>query len=168
MIVVPNACPPGFETHHYARRFRMERSPADVWAWLEDPATFVDGQVWPYRVEFVSIDENPPGFFEGGLSVHHGPFLHLPGQLTEIRDGVYRDLRYGYASYVISPRLIRPTRLQFTLEPVGEGHATEVLLELDSYVRRGLARLWTGAQRLFWRRFPGFMRSGIERRSAGR
>ena len=37
-----------------------------VWAWLNDPATLVEGQLWPYRVEFVD-----GGFEPGVLNVHH-------------------------------------------------------------------------------------------------
>ncbi|MDJ0850048.1 MAG: hypothetical protein QNK04_16885 [Myxococcota bacterium] len=156
--LVPQAAPSGFEPHAFEKDFSVGAPRERAWGWLEDPATFVEGQVWPYRVEFVSVDGNPPGFHVGGLSIHHGPFLHLPGVLTEIREGEYRDLQYFYGSYAISPRLVRPTRLRFWLsEESAPGGATHVRLRLDSFVRRGLGGLWTAGQRVFWSRFPRWM-----------
>ena len=80
--------------------------------------------------------------------------------LTEIREGEYRDLHYFYGSYVLSPRLERPTRLQFWIaeEPGPPRAATRVRLRVDSFVRSGrMARLWTRGQRFFWSRFPSWM-----------
>ncbi len=158
---VPQAAPPGFVTSRYESSFRIGAARDRVWSWLEDPATFVDGQVFPYRVEFVSPDPaTPPGFHVGGLNIHHGPFLHLPGTLTEIREGEYRDLQYFYGSYVLSPRLVRPTRLEFWVE--GEPDTTRVTLSLTSFVRRGFAPVWARGQRWFWARFPRFMARALE------
>ena len=64
----------------------------------------------------------------------------------------YRDLKYFYGSYAISPRLVRPTRLRFWTEQPG-GH-TLVTLQVDSLVRRRFVRAWDMSQRLFWGRFP--------------
>ena len=158
---VPNAAPPGFAVHVYEREFSVAAAGDRVWAWLESPATFVDGQIWPFRVEFVSADPaQEPGFHVGGLNVHHGPLMSLAGQLTEIRAGEYRDLQYFYGSYVLSLRLIRPTRLEFWLEPEGES-GTRVRLRVTSFVRQGIAGLWTRAQRLFWARFPRWMARSV-------
>ena len=155
---VPQAAPVGFELHAYEKEFTVAVARERAWGWLEDPATFVEGQVWPYRVEFVTPDRNPPGFHVGGLNIHHGPFLHLPGTLTEIREGEYRDLRYFYGSYVFSPRLLRPTRLQFWLrDDEGRPAATRMKLRLDSYTRPAFGRLWTAGQRVFWSRFPRWL-----------
>ncbi len=154
----PQAPAPGFEEHAFEKSFVVSAPRERCWAWLENPATFTEGQVWPYRVEFVSCDSRPPGFHEGGLNIHHGPFLHLPAVLGEIREGEYRDLLYFYGSYVISPRLLRPTRLRFWVsDEAPPGGGTEVRLRLDSYVRRGFAGIWTAGQRVFWSRFPRWM-----------
>jgi hypothetical protein len=129
-------------------------------AWLNDPATFTEGQVWPYRVEFVD-----GGFEPGVLNVHHGPLILFAGAIGEVRspedgDGVgFRDLRYFYGSYAISPRLARPTRLRFRAEEL-DG-ATLVTVRLDSFVRGGFVGPWDYAQRIFWSRFPGWMDSSL-------
>ncbi len=162
----PNAAPPGFVAHVFEKRFRVSAPRSSVWQWLEDPTTFVDSQVWPYRVEFVSAEAGvAPGFQVGGLNVHHGPFLHLPGMLTEIREG-YRDLHYFYGSFVLSPRLVRPTRLEFRVEDAPEGD-TGVEMRLTSFVRGGFAGLWTFGQRLFWSRFPRWMARSLGGRVSG-
>ena len=80
----------------------------------------------------------------GVLNVHHGPLINFAGVIGEVRDprpGVpaYRDLKYLYGSYAISPRFARPTRLQFWAEEA-DGH-TCVTLQLDALVRRPFVRL---------------------------
>lgn len=157
----PNACPPGFVPHAYEVSFRVSAPRSEVWAWLEDPATFVDGQIWPFRVEFVSADPAvAPGFTVGGLNVHHGPLMCFAGQLTTIREGAYRSLHYFYGSYVLSLRLLRPTCLEFWVEDASDG-STEVRLRVSSFVRPWLAGTWSALQRLFWRRFPRWMASSL-------
>ena len=132
-----------------------------MWAWLNAPATFTEGQVWPYRVEFVD-----GGFEPGVLNVHHGPLINFAGAIGEVRElgeGVaYRDLKYFYGSYAISPRLSRPTRLQFWAEEAEDG--TLVTVQLDSLVRRPFVRLWDLSQRIFWSRFPRWMGSVLTSR----
>ena len=154
-------CPPGFTSHCFETRFRIGASAERVWAWLEDPRTFVDGQVWPFRVEFLSTEPGvAPGFSVGGLNIHHGPLLCLAGQLTEIEEGAYRSLHYLYGSHVLSLRFVRPTRLEFWVD-AAENDSTEVRLRLESHVRGGCERIWTRLQSLFWGRFPRFMSRGI-------
>lgn len=158
----PNACPPGFIAHTYEESFRIGAPREAVWSWLERPATFVDGQIWPFRVEFVSSDPAvAPGFVVGGLNVHHGPLMSFAGQLTEIREGAYRSLHYFYGSYVLSLRLIRPTCLEFWVEDA-DAAATDVRLRVSSFVRRPIAGAWGRAQRVFWRRFPRWMGSALD------
>jgi hypothetical protein len=129
-----------------------------VWAWLNDPATFVEGQVWPFRVEFVG-----GGFEPGVLNVHHGPLMNFAGAIGEVRDpetgAAYRDLKYFYGSYAISPRLVRPTRLQFWAEASDGG--TLVTLQVDSFARSFFMKPWDLAQRGFWSRFPRWMASAL-------
>ena len=158
--VAPQAAPAGFRSSLYESEYTVAAPLDRVWGWLEDPATFVDGQVFPYRVEFVSpAPDTLPGFAVGGLNIHHGPFLHLPGVLTEIREQEYRELRYFYGSYVLSPRLVRPTRLEFWVAEAEPG--TRVRLALSSYVRDAFAPIWERGQRWFWGRFPHFMAKGV-------
>jgi hypothetical protein len=76
---VPNGAPEGLVDHAFEKTFFVGRPIGRVWAWLNDPATFVDGQVWPYRVEFVD-----GGFEPGVLNVHHGPFLNAAGVIGEV------------------------------------------------------------------------------------
>lgn len=151
---VPTGAPAGFVEHVYRKTFTVPFPPGQVWTWLNDPATFTEGQVWPFRVEFVR-----GGFEPGVLNVHHGPFMLFAGVIGEVREGEYRDLRYFYGSYALSPRFARPTRLQFWTRPVPEG--TEVSLRVDSLVRRRFRGLWDAGQDLFWRRFPRWMASAL-------
>ncbi len=104
------------------------------------------------------------GFEPGILNVHHGPFLNAAGVFGEIRDPqegetAYRDLRYFYGSYAISPRVARPTRLQFWAEESGGG--TLITLRFDSLVERRFARTWAILQGIFWRRFPRWMGAAL-------
>ena len=152
---MPTGAPSGFVPHAYRCSFAVPFGVERVWRWLNDPATFVEGQIWPFRVEFLD-----GGFEPGVLNIHHGPFLNVAGVIGEVRDprpGIlaYRDLKYFYGSYAISPRLVRPTRLQFWAEAgnaeVGD---TPITLQLDSLVRRPFVPLWERSQRIFWSKFP--------------
>ncbi|MGB3633608.1 MAG: hypothetical protein WA982_06175 [Rubrobacteraceae bacterium] len=156
---VPQGAPSNFVPHAYRRTFRVPYSRDRVWTWLNDPATFTEGQVWPFRVEFVD-----GGFEPGVLNVHYGPLLNFAGAIGEVRapeeDTVgYRDLKYFYGSYAISPRLVRPTRLQFWVE--GSGESTLLTLQVDSLVRRWFTGPWDLLQRVFWQRFPRWMDSAL-------
>ena len=155
---VPAGAPAGFVEHVYQKTFFVEHPTRRVWAWLNDPATFVGGQVWPFRVEFVD-----GGFEPGVLNVHHGPFLNAAGAIGEVRgpgdESAYRDLKYFYGSYAISPRLARPTRLQFWAED--EERGTVVTLRLDALVRCSFVRVWDLGQRVFWSRFPRWMGAAL-------
>ena len=155
---VPHGAPPGFVEHAYERSF-VAPFPVDrVWRWINDPATFTEGQIWPYRVEFVD-----GGFESGVLNVHHGPFLNAAGVIGEVRAPssgapAHRDLKYFYGSYALSPRLVRPTRLRFWAQEVASPErGTRVSLELDALVRRPFVPIWGLSQRIFWSRFPAWM-----------
>lgn len=157
--MVPSGAPGGFVPHAYRRTFQVPYNERRVWDWLNDPATFTEGQVWPFKVEFVD-----GGFEPGVLNVHHGPLLNFAGAIGEVREpgessAGYRDLKYFYGSYALSPRLVRPTRLQFWVE--GAQDSTLLTLQVDSLVRRRFTWLWSLSQRLFWRRFPGWMASDL-------
>lgn len=137
----PHGAPPGFIGHIFRKRFETQHAIDLVWRWLNDPATFTEGQIWPFRVEFVD-----GGFEPGVLNVHHGPLINLAGVIGEVRDpvedsGGYRDLKYFYGSYALSLRLVRPARLQFWAEPA-KGDSTTVTVQLDSLVREPLYGAW--------------------------
>ncbi len=155
---VPYGAPEGFVEHAYERSFVVPIPIGRVWGCLNDPATFTEGQVWPYRVEFVE-----GGFEPGVLNVHHGPLLNAAGVIGEVRDpgpGIsgYRDLKYFYGSYTLSPRLVRPTRLRFwAAETASPARGTRVSLELDALVRRPFVPVWELSQKIFWSRFPVWM-----------
>ncbi|MEQ8769212.1 MAG: hypothetical protein RIB60_01745 [Phycisphaerales bacterium] len=118
--------------------------------------------MWPYRVEFVDgtgIDGGG-GFEPGVLNIHHGPFLHCAGVISEVDDGpdglgAFRDLQYFYGAFILSPRLIRPRRLRFWVEDSGD-RACALRLQIDCDVKPWVHRLWTRAQTVFW---GSFMRS---------
>lgn len=148
----PDTPPPGFVDSALDFEWTIDRPRAAVWAWLCDPATFVDGQVWPYRVEFLDDRAGPGGFRTGCYNAHLGPGMCFAGVIGEIRDGEYRDLRYSYGSYALSHRLFRPTRLQFWAADGPRG-TTVLRGQVDGHVRRSAVRLWERAVRLFFGRF---------------
>lgn len=155
--VITSAAPPRFVADTFVHEFTVDHPRDAVWAWLVDPATFVDGQVWPYRVEFVDPETGQDaGFRSGVLTNHHGPGLNVCGVLGEIRERAYRDLRYTYGAYALSPRVARPTRLQFWLTDAPAG-GTTVRLQVDAHVRARLRRPWRAGNRWFWRRFAGWL-----------
>ena len=153
--------PPGFKEHSYKFTFQFEGEASHVWQWLNDTATFTDTQVWPWKVEFYSPDPDkiPNGFHQGVLTNHFGPWINLAGELTAIDNGKYRDLQYFYGSYVISFRLIRPYRLEFSTEQKGD--ITHITGELKSYVKPSLSGIWTNVQKIFWGRFENWARKSI-------
>ena len=151
------APPPGFVARPFRRSWRVGHGRGAVWAWLNRPATFADGQVPPWRVEFVAPDGTPGGFETGTWTAHHGPGTLFAGVLGEVvgpAPGVtaYRDLRYGYGSYAGSLRLARPTRLQFWADDAGPD-ACAVTVQLDADVARWLAPAWDRAMGAFWSGF---------------
>ena len=149
--------PPGFAAHVHRQTWTVAHPRRAVWAWLDDPATFIDGQLPPYRVEFVGADGEPAAFAPGVYTAHHGPGMLFAGTLGEITapapgQTAYRDLRYGYGSYAGSLRLARPTRLQFWVDADGPAR-TSVTVQLDADVARRLRPAWALAMRVFWSGF---------------
>ena len=78
-----------------------------VWARLNDPAPFLEGQIRPHRVEFVG-----GGFEPGVLNAHHGPLLNAEGAVGRVHgiweEPAYRHLGYFHGSYTMSPCLTHP------------------------------------------------------------
>ena len=159
-------CPRKFTPHAFGTALTVARSRPAVWAWLNNPDTFVKGQVWPFRVEFVDGSGEPDGdgrpasgIAPGVLNVHHGPLLHLPGRIGAVdagEDGLghHRELLYLYGGYAIAWTLVRPTRLAFWLADDDENDEACVLtVRVESYCKPWIAGFWNAAQSLFWRRF---------------
>lgn len=145
--------PPGFRRHAYERAWTVPQPRGAVWGWLNSPATFTEGQVPPYRVEFLTA-EGGAEFAPGTLNAHHGPgilFAGVIGKVVAPAPGVtaYRDLAYGYGSYALSLRLARPTRLQFWADDAGPGRTT-VRVRLDADVAGRFVPVWDAAMRVFW------------------
>ena len=98
---VPTGAPSGFVTHAYRRSFAVPFEIGRVWGWLNDPATFSEGQVWPFRVEFVE-----GGFEPGVLNAHHGPLLNVAGVIgerLETRGRIFRPTATSSTSTVPTP-----------------------------------------------------------------
>lgn len=153
--------PEGFKASTYTFDFEIKASSAKVWNWLNDPKTFTETQIWPYKVEFYSPDPSkvPNGFNEEVLNIHYGPFINFAGKLVTIRED-YRDLQYYYGSYAISIRWIRPYRLEFwTKESNG---ITTITCTVSYWVKPWIASFWMKAQKLFWTTFPKFAKRNID------
>ena len=131
------------------------------------PETFQDGQLWPWRVEFIDtpLDNGTVarGFDVGTLNAHHGPFMNFCGIIAAVEESdelCSRRLDYSYGAYAIGFRFIRPVSLEIICRKQSET-VTNVTVQIDSYVRPWLARPWTLAQTLFWRGFGWGMRRKI-------
>ena len=154
-----NAAPAGrFEPHAIERAWHLDRPVGVVWKWLNDPRTFTQTQVFPFRVEFID-DGQHDGMMPGTLNAHHGPLMSFHGVVGDVvppdddgRNG-YRDLQYAYGSYWLSMRVVRPTRLQFWLDATGQGQC-DLRMRLDSFVRPWIRGVWTRGNAVFWSRFP--------------
>jgi hypothetical protein len=157
----PAAPPPGFVHDVYEHRWEIDRPRADVWAWLCDPATFTDGQIPPFRVEFLQNTAGESGFATGVYNAHVGPFMSFSGVLGEIEPESYRDLQYFYGSYAVSHALFRPTRLQFWLDDGGRIGTSVLRLRLDTFVRSRALGAWHRLMGVFWKRFGRWAEKAI-------
>lgn len=135
--------------HTLERSVSVSASRERVWGWLCDPRTFTQGNLPPWRVEFVAERAGGPvDFTPGVFTNHHGPGINFPAIIREVNPPEFRSMEYLYGSYAISLRLIRPTWLTFRLEAIDGG--TRVQVRLDSYVRSWFAPFWTVGQSIFW------------------
>ena len=149
-----SACPSGFVPSSVSVELFSPHSLEKTWDWLNRKETFTQGQIPPYRVEFVSKEAGKkPEFEEGCYNNHHGPFLHLPAQITVMEPCSYREMQYLYGSFVFSFRLIRPTALKFYLEEKGEGCLVRVVLEAQT--RPFVLGMWESFNRFFWKKLFG-------------
>ncbi len=144
--------PPNFREHQHKFSFVIKAGESQVWQWLNDPKTFTDNQVWPFKVEFYSPDPSKiqNGFHEGVLTNHTGPFINFAGQLVKVKSD-YRDLQYFYGSYAICFSWIRPYRLEFWTESLD--HQTQLTCAISSYVKPSIYSFWNKCQKVFWKRF---------------
>jgi len=163
--LAPPQPPPGFVTSIYEHSWQIERPRAEVWAWLCDPATFIDGQLPPFRVEFLTNAAGETGFNEGVYNAHVGPLMSFSGVLGTIEAERYRDLQYCYGSYALSHALFRPTRLQFWLDDgpnsTPDRPSTTLHLQLDTYVRANAVGVWNRLMGVFWKRFGSWCERAI-------
>jgi len=152
--------PPSFKSHIYSFDVSVEAPSSTVWKWLNDPKTFTETQVWPYKVEFYSPDPEtiPNGFHEGVLTNHTGPFINFAGVLKEISNS-YRDLQYFYGSYALSIGLVRPFRLEF--ETKEHDGITVITCTISSYVKASFYGIWDKLSRIFWKRFKRWSTKSI-------
>ena len=131
----------------------IARPRAELWAWLDDPATFAEGQVAPYRTEFVENEDGEGGFAEGAYHGQVGPLMSLTGVLGAVEPDRYRDQQYFFGSYIASRSLFRPTRLQFWLDDGPGANCTVLRVRLDAHIRRRAQGTWERMMRSFWTRF---------------
>ncbi len=138
--------PVGFVVHVFERSFEAgQEEIALLWTKLNRRETFTRGQLFPYRVEFDAPSQTGE-FSPGELNIHHGPLLSAHGTIGEMTPKL-RGLDYGYGSYVLSFRLVRPQRLEFTRE---EG---KLRVRLTVQAKRWFVPLWTLGNRIFWSAF---------------
>ncbi len=138
--------PAGFVVQVFERSFEAsEEEIALLWMKLNRRETFTQGQLFPYRVEFDAPAQTGE-FAPGELTIHHGPLLSAHGAIREVTPKL-RGLDYGYGSYVLSFRLVRPQRLEFTRE------GGNLRVRLTVQTKRWFAPLWTLGNRMFWSLF---------------
>lgn len=171
-IAAAHAAPSRFIPHVHEHAFTVNAPLTRCWRWLNTPETFTRGQLPGFRVEFVDPHGGPGDFRVGVLNAHVGPGLVAAGVLTRVDNPALaprltRELAYFYGSYVLSGRLIRPTRLVITAEAVTDANGasptprTRVLVRVDALVHRRWAWLATRGQRLFWPTFAWTMRHAV-------
>jgi hypothetical protein len=146
-----SACPKGFMKSVIMKSFTFEGKDLDqCWEKLQRRETFVDGQIFPYKVEFDN-EVQYGSFKEGELNIHHGPLLSVHGVISKVTES-YRGLNYFFGSYVISFRLIRPVKLEFFKREKA------IEMQLVSYVKPWFKPFWKLGNDIFWKAFPRSMK----------
>jgi len=141
-----SSLPKGFASYTFKKTFSLKEKRCEkAWQKLQKRETFTRGQIPPYKVEF-HADSQKGNFKEGELNIHHGPFLSVHGAIGEISE-CYRDLQYFYGSYVLSFRLIRPTRLEFFKKD------NIITVKIHYYLKPWIKPLWIAVNFLMWRSF---------------
>ena len=146
MTKLQSLCPSSFKKYKFTHSLSIDKeSQISLWKKLNRRETFTEGQIFPYKVEFESGESS--GFFEQGeLNIHHGPFLSVHGAIGKISD-TYRSLDYFYGSYVLSFRLVRPTKLEFFQTSEG------MRMELTAFVAPWFLPFWNLGNKAFWKVF---------------
>ena len=170
VTTLPQVKPPGFKAHVHEHVVEVNHPWTVAWGWLHDPDTFIKGQPWPYRVEFLDTPQPDGtiarGFDVGTRNAHHGPFMNFCGVISRVSveaDRAERDLDYDYGAYALAFRLIRPTLLRISVDGLGPDRC-RVTVRVESYVRGWIAGPWTLAQRCFWPFFSVALRWSCRRR----
>ncbi len=152
--------PDHFKQHVFEKSYASPYREEDIWEWLNNPKTFTDNQIFPFRVEFLLNENQATEFTQGVLNNHHGPLLSLAGEIGEVNEH-YRDLQYYYGSYALSFRWVRPYRLEFFTAETVDG--SKVTVKLSSYVNPTVYRLWNWSQGIFWSRFGRWMNKSVKK-----
>lgn len=140
-------CPQEFKEYVFEKSFALSKEKCEqVWDKLQRRETFVDGQIFPYQVNFDAAEQKGP-FLKGELNIHHGPLLSVHGIIGDVRDD-YRDLQYFYGSYVLSFRLVRPVRLEFFRD-----NDYVIKMRITSYIKPWFLPLWNMGNEVFWKFF---------------
>ena len=145
-------CPANFREHKFSYLLNIDQERrTKLWDKLNRRETFVNSQAFPYRVEFdTGLEE---GCFEAGeLNIHHGPLLSVHGSVGEVGPE-YRSLNYFYGSYVLSFRLVRPTKLEFFQTEDG------VRMDLTAFVAPWFLPLWKFGNAAFWKIFESLFKA---------
>ncbi len=136
----------GFQKSLVKRSQKISADRKKVWEWVNQRETFAEGQVFPYRVEYLA--DSQKGAFElGEWSNHHGPLLSACGAITELTE-TRRVLTYFYGSYVLSFRYVRPVQLIFEWES-----EDELSVSLESHVKPWIKMPYEKIQYIFWGNF---------------
>ena len=138
--------PKGFDEHIFQMSWSFSPEIAqEIWNNLQRREFFIKGQFPLYKVEFDSPNDSGPFEF-GELNIHHGPLLSLHGSIGEINSN-YRDLIYFYGSYILSFRLIRPTRLEFFKQE------NTISVKITTFIRPMIKPFWNLGLKVFWKIF---------------
>jgi len=153
--ILPAAAPKQFHRDEFNLHFMLNARIESVAQYLNRTQTFTQGQMPPYKVEFLDPSSHleTARFEVGILTNHFGPFLSLPGKITQIEGHRYRELLYSYGAYAISNRLFRPEKLQFWFDPTEASNQTKVHLRLTTSCRYGWKWLWRVGMWSFWPSF---------------
>lgn len=155
-------CPEGFTDRPFQIQYQIGAPLSRVVSLLNATSTFTDGQIFPFRVEFLDPGSGAltQRFEQGVLTNHHGPLLSAAGILSQIDGLKYRRLDYFYGSYAISFRLFRPYCLEIWFDPISPD-STRVTAKLSTHCRQGWGWLWSFGQNLFWPQFGWSIRLAL-------
>lgn len=144
--------PKNFKSHTAEQTFTVAAPQNDVFTWLLKKSTFTSGQLPPYKVEFLSDNDDSPYMSVGDKTNHHGPGIQFAGVMTSIVAPSYRKLNYNYGSYALSFRWARPSSLEIYTDDVNGTH-TKVTIKLVTHTHYIMYPVWSLMMRFFWQQF---------------